>query len=73
MFKKMMLASVAGVLLLSACAAAATPSPTAVPPAPTAAPKPTEVPKPTAVPMVAKDIVDTAVGAGTFKTLATAR
>jgi transforming growth factor-beta-induced protein len=71
MFKKVILFAAVASLLLSACGAAATPAPTAVPPTP--APKPTEVPKPTAVPVAAaKDIVDTAVGAGTFKTLAAA-
>ena len=71
MFKKIVLLSAVSALVLSACAGAATPAPTAVPP--TAAPKPTDAPKPTAVPvMEKKDIVDTAVGAGTFKTLAAA-
>ena len=76
MFKKIVLLSAVSALVLSACAGAATPAPTAVPPTavpPTAAPKPTDAPKPTAVPvMEKKDIVDTAVGAGTFKTLAAA-
>ncbi len=76
MFKKIVLLSAVSALFLSACAGAATPAPTAVPPTavpPTAAPKPTDVPKPTAVPVIEKkDIVDTTVGAGTFKTLAAA-
>ena len=76
MFKKVVLFAAVASMLLSACGAAATPAPTAVPPTavpPTAAPKPTDVPKPTAAPVMApKDIVDTAVGAGTFKTLAAA-
>ena len=76
MFKKIVLLSAVSALVLSACASAATPAPTAVPPTavpPTAAPKPTDVPKPTAAPvMEKKDIVDTAVGAGSFKTLAAA-
>ena len=76
MFKKIVLLSAVSALVLSACASAATPAPTAVPPTavpPTAAPKPTDAPKPTAVPvMEKKDIIDTAVGAGSFKTLAAA-
>ena len=53
-------------------------APTAAPaPAPTSAPAPTAVPptkalEPTPVPPMPKDIVDTAVAAGNFKTLATA-
>jgi transforming growth factor-beta-induced protein len=61
----------------SACAAPAAPAaaPTAVPP--TAAPAATVAPEPTVAPteapkMETKDIVDTAVGAGTFNTLAAA-
>ena len=53
-------------VLLSACAAPATPAP-----APTAAPTNTPMPEPTMAPM-AMDIVDTAVAAGSFKTLAAA-
>jgi transforming growth factor-beta-induced protein len=60
--KKMLVTGIAGALVLSACAAPATPAPTSTP-VPTA-PPPTEVPAP--------DIVDTAVAAGTFTTLAAA-
>jgi transforming growth factor-beta-induced protein len=60
--KKMLVTGIAGALVLSACAAPATPAPTSTP-VPTA-PPPTEVPVP--------DIVDTAVAAGTFTTLAAA-
>jgi transforming growth factor-beta-induced protein len=64
---------VAFALLLSACAPAATPAPTQ-PPAPTEAPAPTTAPTqppaptPTEAPKL-KDIVDTAVAAGSFTTL----
>jgi transforming growth factor-beta-induced protein len=60
--KKMLVTGIAGALVLSACAAPATPAPTSTP-VPTA-PPPTEAPAP--------DIVDTAVAAGTFTTLAAA-
>ena len=60
--KKMLVTGIAGALVLSACAAPATPAPTSTP-VPTA-PPPTEAPAP--------DIVDTAVAAGNFKTLASA-
>ena len=60
--KKMLVTGIAGALVLSACAVPATPAPTSTP-VPTA-PPPTEVPAP--------DIVDTAVAAGTFTTLAAA-
>jgi transforming growth factor-beta-induced protein len=72
--KKIALMSVAGALILAACA-----TPPAV--APTTAPAPTEAPAPTAEPTAApteapameeKDIVDTAIGAGSFNTLAAA-
>jgi len=53
-------------IVLAACAPAAAPAPA---PAPTQAPTKVE---PTAVPEMKKDIVDTAVAAGSFKTLATA-
>ncbi|MGQ9813739.1 MAG: fasciclin domain-containing protein [Candidatus Roseilinea sp.] len=53
-------------VLLAACAAPATPAPT-----PTPAPTNTPMPEPTMAPMP-KDIVDTAVAAGSFKTLAAA-
>ena len=64
---------VAASVFVSACAAPA--APTAVPP--TAAPAATTAPEPTIAPTeapaaAAKDIVDTAVGAGTFNTLAAA-
>ena len=60
--KKMLVTGIAGALVLSACAVPATPAPTSTP-VPTA-PPPTEAPAP--------DIVDTAVAAGTFTTLAAA-
>jgi len=64
--KKLLLIGVTGALVLAACAVPAAPMPTAVP-------TPTEAPTPTAAPaMEAKDIVDTAVAAGSFNTLASA-
>jgi len=56
--RKMLVTGVASVLTLSACAVPPVATPTPVPPTPTPAPTP--------------DIVDTAVAAGTFKTLAQA-
>jgi len=56
----------------AACAPAAAPAPAPTSaPAPTAVP-PTKAPEPTPVPPMPKDIVDTAVAAGNFKTLAAA-
>ena len=64
--KKLLLIGVTGALVLAACAVPAAPMPTAVP-------TPAEAPTPTAAPaMEAKDIVDTAVAAGSFNTLASA-
>jgi uncharacterized surface protein with fasciclin (FAS1) repeats len=64
--KKVLLIGVTGALVLAACAVPAAPMPTAVP-------TPTEAPTPIAAPaMEAKDIVDTAVAAGSFNTLAAA-
>jgi transforming growth factor-beta-induced protein len=72
--RKIALMALASALILAACAA---PPPVA----PTAAPAPTEAPAPTAEPTAApteapameeKDIVDTAIGAGSFNTLAAA-
>ena len=66
--KKVLLIGAISALVLSACAAPAAPQP-----APTAAPAPTEAPTPTPAPaMETKDIVDTAVDAGSFSTLAAA-
>lgn len=60
-------------VFLAACAPAAAPAAPAATsaPAPTAVP-PTQAPEPTAVPPMPKDIVDTAVAAGNFKTLVAA-
>ncbi len=63
--RKVFVTGIASALVLSACAVPAAPPPTPTEPAPT--PVPT-TPPPTPVP----DIVDTAVAAGTFKTLAAA-
>ena len=65
--RKVFVTGVASALVLSACAVPAVPSPAPTEPAPTpvpTAPPPTEAPAP--------DIVDTAVAAGTFTTLAAA-
>ncbi len=62
LMKKTLVMGIASALVLSACAAPAMPAPTLTP-VPTA-PPPTEAPAP--------DIVDTAVAAGNFKTLAAA-
>ncbi|GIV83965.1 MAG: hypothetical protein KatS3mg052_0972 [Candidatus Roseilinea sp.] len=65
--KRVLLMGVASAIALAACAA---PTPM---PAPTQAPAPTATPQPTEAPaMEMKDIVDTALAAGSFNTLAAA-
>jgi len=75
MIKKSLLLTLLFVLsiVVAACAPTAAPAAPAATsaPAPTAVP-PTKAPAPTPVPPMPKDIVDTAVAAGNFKTLATA-
>ncbi|MCS6774126.1 MAG: fasciclin domain-containing protein [Anaerolineae bacterium] len=76
MNKRILAASLASALILAACAPVApAPTPTPVPPtdtpAPTPTPEPTPTPAPTPTPQ-ARDIVDTALAAGSFNTLASA-